>query len=76
MSLFPMIKKCPKCKRRYDVHLDVGIGLICPYCGETVLLPKSTLKGRCRLLLKVFKINAKKHKNYAKATKEELILYE
>lgn len=36
MSMKPMMKKCPKCKRMYDYNPDVGVKS-CPYCqGQTL----------------------------------------
>ena len=31
MTMVPMYKKCPKCKRRYSWNPDVG-KMCCPYC--------------------------------------------
>ena len=32
MTIVPMFKKCPRCKRRYSWNPDVG-KMRCPYCG-------------------------------------------
>ena len=32
MTMVPMYKKCPRCKRRYSWNPDVG-RMWCPYCG-------------------------------------------
>lgn len=35
MSMMPMYKKCPNCKRRYNYNPGVGnLGFICPHCGK------------------------------------------
>ena len=37
MTIVPMYKICPRCKRRYEWNPDIG-RMWCPYCG-----PGSTL---------------------------------
>lgn len=32
MTMVPMYKKCPRCKRKYSWNPDVG-KTWCPYCG-------------------------------------------
>lgn len=32
MTIMPMFKICPKCKRRYSWNPDAG-NMWCPYCG-------------------------------------------
>ena len=32
MTVMPMYKRCPKCKRRYSWNPDAG-NMWCPYCG-------------------------------------------
>jgi len=32
MTMVPMFKKCPRCKRRYSWNPDVG-QMWCPHCG-------------------------------------------
>ena len=43
MSLFPMVRKCRKCRKTYSFNPDVGIGISCPYCGH---FPKNMLGVR------------------------------
>ena len=33
MTMVPMFKKCPRCKRKYSWNPDVG-KMWCPYCGS------------------------------------------
>lgn len=33
MTMVPMFKKCPRCKKRYSWNPDVG-KIRCPYCGS------------------------------------------
>lgn len=32
MTMMPIYKRCPKCKRNYSFNPDVG-KMLCPYCG-------------------------------------------
>ncbi|MGN0610131.1 MAG: hypothetical protein ACI4J6_13055 [Oscillospiraceae bacterium] len=35
MSMMPMYKICPHCKRRYSYDPSTGsLGFICPHCGK------------------------------------------
>ena len=44
MSIIPMMKKCPKCKKKYSWNPDVMVGLYCPHCAEMGLPPQTTLE--------------------------------
>lgn len=44
MSIVPMMKKCPKCKKKYSWNPDVMVGLYCPHCAEMGLPPQTTLE--------------------------------
>ena len=38
MSLLPMYKRCPNCKRQFTYNPSVGdMGLVCPHCGKAVV---------------------------------------
>ena len=55
MSLAPMMKKCPSCRRRYPFNPDVGQGLYCPYCVGKILDKRIWEKLR-KLIEKMAKI--------------------
>lgn len=44
MSILPMQKVCPKCKRKYNFNPDVGEGLVCPYCKGSGIAIKDVIK--------------------------------
>ncbi len=35
MTLIPMKKQCPECKKYYKFNPDVGVGIVCPHCYGT-----------------------------------------
>lgn len=38
MSMLPMYKRCPNCKRQFTYNPSVGdMGLACPYCNKAVV---------------------------------------
>ncbi len=38
MSLLPMYKRCPNCKRQFTYNPSVGdMGLVCPHCNKAVV---------------------------------------
>ena len=39
MSMLPMHKRCPNCKRQFTYNPSVGdLGLVCPHCKKTVVI--------------------------------------
>lgn len=50
MTIVPMYKICPRCKRRYQWNPDIG-KMWCPFCG-----PRTTLgMGDIPWIRKIFK---------------------
>lgn len=38
MSIVPMYKRCPNCKRQFTYNPSVGdMGLVCPHCNKAVV---------------------------------------
>lgn len=48
MTMVPMFKECPRCKRKYLWNPDVG-KMWCPYCGSR------SIPGAGELPLKIIK---------------------
>lgn len=45
MTMHPMFKKCPKCKRKFTYNPSVGdLGLICPHCKAPVIATEGITK--------------------------------
>lgn len=39
MSIMPMYKRCPNCKRQFTYNPDIGdLGLVCPHCNKVVVI--------------------------------------
>lgn len=45
MSLRPMYKRCPRCKREYSWNPDVG-NMACPYCSFSILGSLASIVGK------------------------------
>lgn len=38
MSMLPMYKRCPSCKRQFSYNPSVGdLGFVCPHCKKAVI---------------------------------------
>lgn len=54
MSMLPMYKRCPSCKRQFSYNPSVGdLGLVCPHCNKAVV--KSAVDERKSVLKTVKK---------------------
>ncbi len=39
MSMIPMKKKCPNCKKQFNYNPSVGnLGMICPHCHKPIIV--------------------------------------
>lgn len=59
MSIMPMYKRCPNCKRQFTYNPSVvDLGLVCPHCNKAVI--KSVLGEGKKVIDAIKEISEKK----------------